>query len=136
MGNVCKILVVDDEPEVRAAMRRTIASDDLHVTEACDAQEALELMQDATVHVVLADHNMPTMTGLELLREVQTKYPAVIRLLITARADVDLAVKALNAGAVHRLLLKPWNRTDIPVILRKALERANIEPLSTEASDE
>jgi len=117
-----QILIVDDEPDVCAALERSIKSDKFKVTMSSGPEEALQLLKDQEFHAVIADHNMPNMIGLELLGKIQVEWPAIARFLITAQRDINVAVAALNSGAVHRLLLKPWDHTDIRQALRETFE--------------
>ena len=122
------ILLVDDEPDVRSALRRSVYVPGYTIHEASDGVSALKLIRSTAVDAVLSDHNMPAMTGLDLLKQLRVLAPQSLRLLITARADVELAMRAVNEGAVHRFLLKPWDGIDLRGILRMALhQRAGSE---------
>ncbi len=115
------ILVVDDEPDVCNALRRSLRSGDYEVLVAYRGAEALEVMETMQVDAIISDHNMPEMDGLDLLQQTRILYPHVVRFLLTARGDLQLAVRALNEGAVHRFLLKPWDRIDLQGTLALAL---------------
>jgi DNA-binding NtrC family response regulator len=115
------ILLVDDEPDVRAALRRSLHVPGYVIHECSDGVEAIEFLRKHDVDAVVSDYNMPRMNGLDLLTQVRIIRPEVLRILITARADVHLAVRALNEGSVHRFLLKPWDHIDLRGILRMAL---------------
>ena len=115
------ILIVDDEPDIRSALRRTLKTPGYTLYEASDGVEALEKLKENPVDAIISDYNMPRMNGLDLLTQVRIMTPAVLRILLTARADVHLAVRALNEGSVHRFLLKPWDHVDLKGILRMAL---------------
>tara|TARA_R110002096_G_scaffold44526_5_gene120079 strand:+ start:9983 stop:10300 length:318 start_codon:yes stop_codon:yes gene_type:complete len=89
--------------------------------EAGDGVDALALLKKTPCDAIISDFNMPRMNGLDLLTQVRIMYPGMLRILLTARADVHLAVRALNEGAVHRFLLKPWDHVDLKGIVRMAL---------------
>jgi DNA-binding NtrC family response regulator len=91
------------------------------IHECNDGVEALAFLRTHEVDAVVSDYNMPRMNGLDMLTQVRIMRPEVLRILITARADVHLAVRALNEGAVHRFLMKPWDHIDLRGILRMAL---------------
>ena len=115
------ILIVDDEPDIRGALRRTLSNSAFTIHEAGDGVEALEKLKELSVDAIVSDYNMPRMNGLDLLTQVRIMKPGILRILLTARADVHLAVRALNEGSVHRFLLKPWDQIDLKGILRMAL---------------
>jgi DNA-binding NtrC family response regulator len=111
------ILICDDDPDIRAAMRRTLRS---HVcTEVGSPREALDVLKTASFDAIVSDYSMGEESdGLDLLNHVKLLYPAMVRFLVTANRDIDIAVRAVNEGAVHRYFLKPWNEDQ----LRSALE--------------
>ncbi len=115
------ILLVDDEPDIRGALRRSLKDANYEFIEASDGAEALALLRDHDVDAVISDYNMPGMNGLDLLQQIRISQPEVLRLLLTARADVNLAVRALNEGSVHRFLLKPWDHIDLRGIIEMTL---------------
>lgn len=121
MNDNYSILLVDDEPDVRKALKRSLHVPGYIMHEANDGVEALALLKTAPFDAVISDFNMPRMNGLDLLTQVRIVYPNMLRILLTARADVHLAVRALNEGSVHRFLLKPWDNVDLKGILRMAL---------------
>jgi DNA-binding NtrC family response regulator len=111
------ILICDDDPDIRAAMRRTLRS---HVCTECGSpREALDVLKTAKFDAIVSDYSMGEESdGLDLLNHVKLLYPAMVRFLVTANRDIDIAVRAVNEGAVHRYFLKPWNEDQ----LRSALE--------------
>ena len=126
MADNYSILIVDDEPDIRGALRRSLNGYTIH--EAGDGVEALDKLRDIEVDAIVSDYNMPRMNGLELLTNARIMYPQVLRILLTARADVHLAVRALNEGSVHRFLLKPWDHIDLRGILRMAIHTMRPAP--------
>jgi response regulator RpfG family c-di-GMP phosphodiesterase len=121
MSDRYSILLVDDEPDIRAALRRSLHVPGYTIHEAGDGAEGLAFVRKNPVDAVVSDYNMPRMNGLDLLQQVRIVRPEALRMLITARADVHLAVRAINEGSVHRFLLKPWDHIDLRGILRLAL---------------
>jgi CheY-like chemotaxis protein len=89
---------VDDEPDMRAALRRSLYQANATFLEAGDGLEAVGLLRDHPVDAVISDFEMPRMDGLELLQYVRLRLPQVLRIMLTARADVNVAVRALNEG--------------------------------------
>lgn len=111
------VLICDDDPDVRSAMRRTLRGYD--IVEAGSPREALDVMKTRSFDAVVSDYSMDAdADGLDLLQLVKVQYPDTVRFLVTANRDLDVAVRAVNEGAVHRYFLKPWNDDK----LRSALE--------------
>jgi response regulator RpfG family c-di-GMP phosphodiesterase len=123
MNERFSILLVDDERDVRSALRRTLYVPGYTVYEANDGVEALEVLKEVEIHAVVSDYDMPRMDGMALLQRVRILRPDAVRVLITARADLNVAVRAINEGAVHRFLLKPWDRIDVRGIVQMALHQ-------------
>jgi DNA-binding NtrC family response regulator len=112
-----RILICDDDPDIRTAMRRTLRG--YEMTEAGSPREALDLMKKQTFDAIVSDFSMDAESdGLDLLQHVRVMYPDTVRFLVTANRDLDVALRAVNEGAVHRYFLKPWDDDK----LRSALE--------------
>jgi thioredoxin reductase (NADPH) len=111
------LLTVDDDPEVSRSLARDLRQqygEDYRVrraesgTAALDALKELKL-RDEKVSLLLADHRMPGMTGVEFLEQARQFYPKARRVLLTAYADTDAAIAAINRADVDYYLLKPWD---------------------------
>ena len=111
------ILAVDDDAPVLRAVERDIRArygEDYRVLAAGSGAEALELVRELTrrgdaIALFLVDQRMPVMTGIELLREALPLQPDAKRVLLTAYADTDVAIRAINEIALDQYLLKPWD---------------------------
>src|SRR3982074_3899967 len=111
------LLTVDDDPEVSRSLARDLRQqygEDYRIRRAESGPAALEFLKqsklrDDTVGLLLADHRMPEMTGDELLEQARDFYPKARRVLLTAYADTDAAIAAINKADVHYYLLKPWD---------------------------
>jgi thioredoxin reductase (NADPH) len=111
------ILAVDDDPGVLAAVIRDLRkryAADYDVQRAASGAEALELLKDLklrsrTVALQLVDQRMPEMTGVDLLRESIPLFPDAKRVLLTAYADTEAAIKAINEVRLDHYLMKPWH---------------------------
>jgi thioredoxin reductase (NADPH) len=111
------ILAVDDDPQVAAAVARDLANQfgaDYRVVRATSGPEALVLLtrlalRDEPVALIAADQRMPQMTGIELLEQARAHAPGARLLLLTAYADTDVAIKAINDIGLDYYLLKPWD---------------------------
>lgn len=121
-----KILIVDDEQEVLEILGKILEGADrldCEVDTAKNGEEALEKLEEQFYHLVLADHKMPGITGVELLTQVKEKYPRTVRILITGYSDVTIAKDAINKAEVHYYLEKPWDDDEIIETVERELER-------------
>ncbi len=130
MPDPYSILIVDDQSDLRAALRRHLKKGGHSVTEMPDATCALTYLNEHEVDIVVSDYEMPGLTGLEFLNQVRIRWPNVLRILLTGKADVHLAVRALNEGAAHRFLLKPWKELSLLGTLELAMRTRSMRPAS------
>ncbi len=118
-----RILVVDDEEAILETMTYTF-EDDYQVLTATSARQALELLEaDGRVAVVISDHRMPEMTGVEFLSRVFEMDPATTRIILTGFADMDAIIRAINDGHVYAYITKPWEPADLKQVVRRGVER-------------
>jgi signal transduction histidine kinase len=120
------VLYVDDEEPNRVVFAATFG-DEFDVLCAGSADEALRIIGESGVAVMLADQRMPVRTGIELCEAVRERFPTVLRLLVTAYSDQSTAIEAINRGGVMRYLTKPWSLEEVRLVLREAVERAHLE---------
>ena len=122
-----RVLLVDDDEAVRVALKRTLRPDGYLIECLPSAQEALELMPKFRPHLVISDHLMPNMTGLQFLRLVRTRYPDTIRILVTAHAESQVAIDAINSGELYRFITKPWAVAEVRMNLHLAFEHLAVQ---------
>uniref|UniRef100_UPI002633BF7B hybrid sensor histidine kinase/response regulator n=1 Tax=Hydrogenophaga sp. TaxID=1904254 RepID=UPI002633BF7B len=117
------ILMVDDEPQACKWFARLYGTE-FNVFTAASVDEALMLLRERghEVAVLLTDYSMPVRDGVALLSEVRRLYPHVARLLVSAYADKDVAMSAVNEGHVEKILEKPLDDAITRRALREALE--------------
>ncbi|MBP6627808.1 MAG: response regulator [Kofleriaceae bacterium] len=114
------ILVCDDDPEIRRAMRRTLNR--YRVIDVATPQEAMLALRVGSFDAVVTDFDLGSGSdGLELLQTVKLLYPDMVRFLVTGNQDLTVAVRAVNEGAVHRYLLKPWDDDKVVTLMEIAL---------------
>ena len=114
------LLVVDDEPDVVKSVQDLLRFD-YKVLGATRATDALKLLREQPVHVVLSDQRMPEMTGVEFLKTLRENFPDTVRLLFTAYADLDAVTDAINQGNVYRYIAKPWEPHELKAVLKQAV---------------
>ncbi len=133
-----KILIVDDEMATRNALARSLKNIYECIT-AADAELALEALdKNPDTSLLLTDYKMPPgMNGVELIREVKRRRPSIGCILITAFADVDLAVKALTDGGADDFITKPiLNISHLEARLSKVLKTGHLEKRVAELEEE
>jgi len=118
-------LIVDDEPRLRQVMVHLMRGDGFRCIEASNGIEALEQLTKQCVTLVLSDLRMPKMDGLGLLRELRAHHPDVAVVMITAVADVEIAVNCLAMGAAD-YVVKPYQLEDVRARVAQALEKRRL----------
>lgn len=119
------ILIVDDEVEVARGLRGMFRRDyDVHI--AHRAVDALEILRQHDIHVLVSDQRMPDMSGTDFLAQVATEFPEVVRLMITGYADLESVIDAINRGQVYRYLSKPWDPAELACAVRQAAEQYDL----------
>src|SRR5690554_2564116 len=115
------ILFVDDEPRnlrvFELAFRR-----DFQVRTAASGEEALRMLAEQPAALVLSDHRMSGMSGVELLARVRALDERTIRILVTAYGDVPTLTEAINEGWIYRYVAKPWRPDEMRLTLRNGIE--------------
>ena len=115
------ILIVDDEMSNLNALERTFRHEYSFFT-ATNGRDALTIMKQNEIALIIADHHMPIMTGIELLAEVTEKYPDTIRIILSENTDEELLMDAINKGHVYRFVAKPWDTKELRAIVREGIE--------------
>jgi len=114
------LLLVDDEPNILTALKRLFRRDGHLLLSASSGPEALELLSQHKVDVIITDQRMPGMTGVEMLRTAKTLYPDTIRMVLSGYTELQSVTDAINEGAVYRFLTKPWEDEQLREQVRKA----------------
>jgi len=120
------ILVVDDEQDNLDAFRFNFRKT-FDILTASGGAEALQILEEKEVAVVVTDQRMPKMTGVELLREVRVRQPDAVGIILTAFTDVDVLIESITLGQVYRYITKPWDAKEVRGILQYALDRFHLQ---------
>ncbi|MGM0510307.1 MAG: response regulator [Thermoplasmatota archaeon] len=124
-NNHNRILVIDDDRDMLELIKMTLESAeglDIEVVTKKDAESGLDTLKSNSFDMVLTDQRMPGMNGLEMLSIIREKHPDIIRVLITAYSELELAKDAINKAKVDLYLEKPWSKDDIREKIKKELE--------------
>ena len=115
------ILFVDDEPENTRIFELTFRRD-YQIRLARSGEEALQILHEHPAAVVLSDHRMAGMSGVELLAKVRDVDPKTVRVLVTAYGDASTLGDAINNGSIYRYLPKPWTPDEMRLLIRNAID--------------
>ncbi len=127
-GKPYRVLVVDDDQDILDLIKITLErweDMDIEVFTSTDPESGLGLLKFGKFDMILSDHRMAGMTGVELLSYVKEKYPNIIRVLITAYSELELARDAINRAKVDLYIEKPWTRDQMRADIKKVLEEVN-----------
>lgn len=116
-----KILLVDDEPDNLALLYRTLRGK-YDITKTTSPIEALDILNKNKIDLVISDHKMPEMDGVEFLKRVYDKYPDTMRLLVTAYTDSTILIDAINYAKIYRYIKKPFEPNELLLTVSNTLE--------------
>src|SRR4051812_22179833 len=116
------LLVVDDEVDVLESLRHLFHRK-YRVLTASSGADAVELLRQHDVHLILSDQRMPGMSGDVFLGHARRMQPDAIRMLFTGYADIQAVINAVNEGNIFRYILKPWDAADLEATIRQAAEQ-------------
>ena len=117
-----KILVVDDEEDVRETLSTVLENLDYEPYLAADGEEALQVIRNKPIDIILSDLYMPGMNGIELLKRVKSEKKGIVFLMITAHPTIETAVDAIKKGA-YDYLTKPFHIEEVRIKLSRAMEK-------------
>ncbi len=118
-----KVLIVDDERAVTELLQDVLSTEPYELMSASSAEEALAMLEQEQIDVVISDEKMPGISGTEFLAIVRERYPDTIRMILTGHASLDTAIKAINQGEIYRFFTKPCNVFDLAITIRQALQQ-------------
>ncbi len=123
--NSKKILIIDDEKDIRVLGKRVLEKDGGVVESACTAEEGLKLMEKENFNVLLLDLNLPGMSGIDMLKKIKSKGSDTEVIMITGRGTVDDAVEAIKLGA-YDFITKPFDIHELRKSVSKAAEKQRL----------
>ena len=121
-----KILIVDDELNMRLVLAAMLKREGYEVASAADGSEALQILKSGRIAAVITDLKMPRIDGMELLNRVSQEYPEVPVIMITAHGTVATAVEALKKGALD-YITKPFELEELKNVVSKAIKTRNLK---------
>lgn len=130
------VLLVDDEENILRALQRTLSRISVDTVSAASAREALYILENTDVDVVISDMRMPEMNGADFLAEVAQLYPDTLRYILTGYSDMESTIKAVNQGHISGYLTKPWDDIALRELLERSLHSKLLEVRNRELSAE
>ncbi|MEB0137154.1 EAL domain-containing protein [Actimicrobium sp. CCC2.4] len=120
------LLLVDDEVNIVASLKRLLRRDDLHILTAHSGAEGLALLAQHPVDVILSDQRMPGMTGVEFLSIAKTRFPETVRIVLSGYTELQSVTDAVNEGDIYKFLTKPWDDTKLRGHIDEAFQRKEL----------
>ncbi len=121
-----KILLVDDEKDNLLLLYRTLRGDYL-IEKTTSPLEALEMLETKYFDIIVSDHKMPEMDGVEFLRRSCEISPQSVRLLVTAYSDANILIDAINKGKIFRYIKKPWEPAELLMVMQTAVDFSKLK---------
>jgi len=117
MDNLPLLVIVDDEPEIIAALKRTLMRVDVVIESFTSPRLALDFIKEHQPTIVLSDQRMPDISGLTLLKETQKYWPQTKRVMLSAYQDFDDISEGFNDKVIEHFIAKPWNNIEIQLLI-------------------
>ncbi len=120
------VLLVDDDQALLNGLKRVLRKEPYEIKSVSSAHAALDIMSHASVDVIVTDEEMPGMSGTELLALLRVQHPETIAIMLTGKASLDVALRAINSGEVYRLFTKPCSDVELALAIREALKQKEL----------
>ncbi|MBC8055768.1 MAG: EAL domain-containing protein [Rhizobiales bacterium] len=121
------LLLVDDEENILAALKRLLRREGYHVVTATSGAQGLQRLAENRIDVILSDQRMPGMTGVEFLRRAKELYPDTIRMVLSGYTELQSITDAVNEGAIYKFLTKPWDDERLRGHIQQAFRHKEME---------
>jgi response regulator RpfG family c-di-GMP phosphodiesterase len=118
-----RVLVVDDETQILKAVRRLLSTIDCDVETATNGSDAIDVLDEKEIAVLISDQRMPGLSGVALLNYAMSNHPDTVRIMLTGNSDWSTAVEAINLGQVFRFIAKPWEHDKFVQVIEDSLEQ-------------
>jgi two-component system response regulator HupR/HoxA len=129
MATLPTLLVIDDEVRSQESIRRTL-DEEFSVLTASSAEEGRAIMERERVNVVLCDHRMPGVTGIDFLKEVRERWPDSVRMIISGYTDVEDIIAGINDAGIYQYILKPWHPESLLLNVRAGAQLYDLQQQS------
>ncbi len=120
--DIYNLLIIDDEIEITKSLFRQFRKE-YNVFTASSAQDAMSVMENNNIQLVISDQRMPVMTGLDFFITIKEKYPDAIKIMLSGYSDIEAVIGAINEGQIYRYITKPWNPEELSKLLKDATQK-------------
>lgn len=120
------VLCVDGEVNVLNAIKRLLRKEPYHVFYSDNSLDALEILKNESINLVICDYQMPEMNGVELLEKARELQPDAVRVILSGYAEIHAVIESINQGEVYRFIAKPWEDEDLKQSIVKCLEQYDL----------
>ncbi len=121
-----KILLIDDEQPILNALTRVFHNSSYELFTATSAEQALGFLERNNIDLIICDYQLGGMNGIDFLENISKDNPDIINILLTAHADLDMAIDAINRAVLYKFIMKPWNDNNLLITVRRALEQRDL----------
>lgn len=121
------VLIVDDETSILSALKRSLGKTGVEIITTNTAADALYILENTEVNLIISDMGMPDMDGADLLSKVAKESPDTIRFLLTGHSDMSSTIRAINDGQIHHYLTKPWDDVKLRELVETTLHSHLLE---------
>jgi DNA-binding NtrC family response regulator len=129
-----RILFIDDDELILSALRRTLRKEPYECFFSNDPEMAMRIVKDEKIEIVVSDHSMPGMTGIEFFALLVRLHKDVMRVMMTGQSDRATTVRAINDGQVHRFIDKPWNDDELKAVLADLAQQLRAKELEARSA--
>lgn len=126
MKLIAKVAVVDDDAEMGRVVKDLLTAEGYEVSQYTSASEALVRFKTELPQILITDHKMKDIDGLMFLKKVQSDYPEVVSIMMTAFGSIETAIEAMKSGAYH-YIVKPFKNDEMLLIVKRALEKSKLK---------
>ncbi|MDK9716968.1 MAG: response regulator [Trichlorobacter sp.] len=120
MSDTLHILCVDDEEHILKTLERFCHNEGVTMLAASSAAEALNILENKPVNIIISDYQMPETDGLAFLDEVSNRWPETIRIILSGFIETSAVTRALEQGRIFGFLPKPWQRSELKNMIQTA----------------
>ena len=126
MNNEVRIMVIDDEPIIREGSERILSREGWTTVTAENGESGLALLEKGGFHILLLDLMMPGISGMDVLKQVQEKFPDILVVVVTGYATIENAVSAIKSGA-YDFIPKPFTPDQLRLVIKRAIENLTLK---------
>jgi FixJ family two-component response regulator len=117
------LLIVDDEQNIINSLKRLFRRDGYNLLSALNGEDALKILHENDVQLVISDQRMAGMSGTEFLARVKSDFPDIIRIILSGYTDVDAITESINKGHIYKFFLKPWDDHNLRLEIKQCIEQ-------------